>query len=475
MLVVVRILSALALADSGPATTATPQARPMDVVKPLVLYMQYLFIITSISGVPWPPPITVVVQALSFFWSSASANSLGLDCVLPRNAAVPVAIQKILFSLLMPVGILCVLLLGDALWSAWRFRRQSRTRRASLMQRHISTRDRFLSLLLCILFLFLPTWLHATFALFTCVTLDVAASFPYQAEAVGAFFASDMSEQCYKAGGYHRAWALGLGAPLLVLFCLVVPVGLFVFLWLSKRHRKLDEDNFRKHFGFLYRTWRQDVCWWEAVSVCQTICLVLIGSFGHVLGVYYQSLVILAALSIVCILLALVRPHNSPNAGMVMLISVWVLMATSYSALTFLPYRNAVPAYGYTMAMGVFVLVINVAFVLSTLWRLLRLLQWGVVGRLLGRCCSCCSPYCSRPVGPCREFWRSASSLLSRVPHSAAVPGGAATAWGCCSFKSATTPVESASGCDGGVGKRHSRQQQQQPALDGTPAVCDEC
>lgn len=136
--------------------------------------------------------------------------------------------------------------------------------------------QRFLSLVVCISFLFLPTWLHATFALFTCVTLDVAASFPYQAEAVGSFFASDMSEQCYKLGGYHHAWAFGLGVPLLLLFCLVVPVVLFLFLWLSTRRKRLGTDSFRKNFGFLYRTWREDVCWWESVSVCQAICLVLI-------------------------------------------------------------------------------------------------------------------------------------------------------------------------------------------------------
>jgi hypothetical protein len=454
----------------------------MDFIKPLVLYAQYLFIITSTNSIPWPAPITVVVQALSFFWSSASANSLGLDCVLPRHVTLPVAIQKTLFSLLMPVGILCVLLLCDAVWSCWRAHRQSRTRRGSLMQRQVSARDRFVSLLLCISFLFLPTWLHATFALFTCVSLDVAASFPYQAEAVGSFFAADMSEQCYKAGGYHRAWALGLGVPLLLLFCFVVPVGLFTFLWLSKRRQRLDDDNFRKHFGFLYRTWREEVCWWEAVSVCQTICLVLIGSFGHVLGVYYQTLVTTAALSIVCILLLVVRPHSSPAAGAVTLFSVWVLMATSYSALTFLPYHNAVPAYGYTMAMGVFVLVINVAFVLSTLWRLLRLLQWGIVGRLLSRCCGCNAPCCCDPVGPCREWRRSAHSLLD-VLHmsggrcSAAGLGGVAVAGGCCSCKSALPPIESVKGCGEGHVKPHSRQQhhQQQQQLEDPAGPCEEC
>jgi hypothetical protein len=256
-------------------------------------------------------------------------------------------------------------------------------------------------------------------------------------------------------------------------------VGLFVFLWLSKRRQRLDDINFRKHFGFLYRTWRQDVCWWEAVSVCQTICLVLIGSFGHVLGVYYQTLVTTAALSIVCILLLLVQPHKSPAAGAVTLFSVWVLMATSYSALTFLPYRNAVPAYGYTMAMGVFVLMINVAFVMSTLWRLLRLLQWGLVRRLLGRCCGSVVPCSCHQLGPCRELRRSTHSMLGALRPSlgsvsAAQLGALAVAPGCCSCKPAPPPVESVKGSEGGHVKPHSRQQHQQQ-LEDPAGPCEEC
>lgn len=473
MLVAVRVLTALVLADTGPSATAPNQARPVDFVKPIVLYAQYLFIITSINGVPWPAPISVVMKALTFFWASASANSLGLDCVLPRYAALPLAIQKTLFSLLMPFGILCVLLLVDVLWSFMRACRAPRTRRA--LPAHISTRDRFVSLVLCISFLFLPTWLHAVFALFTCISLDVPASFPYEAEAVGSFLASDMNEQCYQRDGYHRAWALGLGVPLLLLFCFVVPVGLFVFLWLSKRHKKLDQDRFRKHYGFLYRTWRQEVCWWEAVSVCQTICLVIIGSFGHVLGVYYQALVVLAALSVFCVLLLLVKPHDSRAAGAVTLFSVWVLMATSFSALTFLPYRNAIPAYGYTMAMGVFVLVTNVAFVLSTLWRLLRLLQWGIVRRLLG---SCCGSHAPCPIGPCSKMQTSTHALfgafcLLRQSVDAAWP--AASSSGCCSCQSTVRHAESVNGIHGGQPKPHSRQQQQPPLPEGAPAACTDC
>ena len=475
MLVAVRVLSALALADSGGVVADQP--RPCDLIKPLVLYAQYLFIITNINGVPWPKPISVVVQALSFFWSSTSSNSLGLDCVLRDTASLPVAMQKTLFSILMPMAMLLVLLTLDVVWS---LRSQTSRRGMRWGSQALNTRDRFLSLCVCMSFLFLPTWLHAAFSLFTCVALDTPATFPYEAAAVGSYLASDMGEQCYKVGGYHRAWALGLGVPLLVLFCLVVPLGLFEFLWLSRRRGKLGDDNFRKHFGFLYRTWREDVCWWEAVTCCQTICLVAMGTFGHVLGVYFQSLVITAALGIVCVLLLLVRPHNCQVAGAVMLFSVWVLITTAFSALTFLSYHNVTPAYGYTMAMGVFVLVINIAFVLSTLWKLLRLVPWGVVRRWCGRCSGTTTPCCGASE-PCRQLRQRAGSWLDAVGISRTGAAALTMGGGCCSFMPKVAgprpPSESVKGGDSRRCKdphvHDQGQPQQEQQMETVPAAAD--
>lgn len=409
MLVAVRVLSSMALADVQPVGSgSTQQATPVDLMKPLVVYLQWLFVVVSLNGVPWPPSLSVPLQALGWFWSSASANSLGLDCVLLHHAGLPVAMQKVLFGLLMPLAILLVLLCFDLLLALC-------TRRRPLRRpaRQVSLHDRCCSLLLCMSFLFLPTWMHATFSLFTCVPLDGEASFPYAAEAVGSFWAQDMmGTQCY--AGYHRRWALGLGIPLLVLFCCVLPGGLFAFMQISKRHAKLGQTSFRQQFGFLYRTWREPVCWWEAVVVLQTIVLVMIGTFGYALGPYYQSLVITAALAIIVVLLMSVKPHCCKAARVVSLRSVGVLMTTAFSALSFMPYRNISPAPGYTMAMGVFVLVINVAFVLSTLLQLVRAIDWTVCRRFVVLCCSrfapcCCSgrPWvagCQCTPAPCMEL-----------------------------------------------------------------------
>jgi hypothetical protein len=116
LLLAVRGLSALALAEAGRPATAS-QTRAVDLTKPLVVYAQWLFIVMSLNGVPWPASLSVPLQALAWFWSSASANSLGLDCVLPHNSRTPVAVQKVLFGLLMPLAILSVLLCCEVLLS----------------------------------------------------------------------------------------------------------------------------------------------------------------------------------------------------------------------------------------------------------------------------------------------------------------------------------------------------------------------
>lgn len=390
MLVAVRILSALSLADPGPS--AANQVRPVDLCKPLVIYAQYLFIIFSLNGVQWPVSLSYPLQALAWFWSSASSNSLGLDCILSRSSIVPVPVQKVVLGLCVPLVILFVLMVVEFLW--WVYKTHSmvslrgRIRRSTVTV--VGVRDRFISLFVCMSFLFLPTWMHTVLSLFTCVPLDEPAAWPYAANAVGSFWAQDMNERCYAPGGYHRSLALGLGIPLLLLLCFVLPVGLAAFLQVSKMHGKLGNDTFRRQYGFLYRTWREEVCWYEAFVVVQTMLLVMIGTFGYALGPFYQLLVMATALGFIGVLLLVVKPHNCAEAGAVCIQSVGVLYATTFAALSFLPSwqvsgRNITPPAPYTVTMGVLLLLINVAFVLCTLFKLLRLVDWAACCRFIRR------------------------------------------------------------------------------------------
>jgi hypothetical protein len=137
-----------------------------------------------------------------------------------------------------------------------------------------------------VVLLFLPTWVGTTFSLLTCIQLDRPALWPFQAAAVGTWWVEDMSQQCCSPSGYHKQWALGLGIPLVVLLCVVLPVGVFLFMWHSRKQGKLTNRAFECHYGFMYHMWRPEVCWYEAVILLQTIGLVMVATFGFALGPY---------------------------------------------------------------------------------------------------------------------------------------------------------------------------------------------
>jgi hypothetical protein len=236
-----------------------------------------------------------------------------------------------------------------------------------------------------VVFLFLPTWVSTTLALFTCIQLDRPATWPYQAEAVGTWWVEDMSQQCYSPVGYHKHWALGLGIPLVVLLCLMLPGGVCLFLWHSQKKGKLTEPAFERHYGFMYSLWRAEVCWHQAVVVLQTIGLVMVATFGFALGPYYQALVTVAVLVVVVVLLLWVRPFKCPAANTVAVQSACVLLLTAFTALTFLPYSGVEPGHVYSSTMGVVVLLVNILYLLTTVWKLLRSIDWSAICAAL--CC----------------------------------------------------------------------------------------
>lgn len=66
---------------------------------------------------------------------------------------------------------------------------------------------------------------------------------------MGSWWVEDMSQQCYK--GYHKGWALGLGIPLTLLFCVCLPFGGFAFMWRSHKQGRLQDVRFEKHYTAL--------------------------------------------------------------------------------------------------------------------------------------------------------------------------------------------------------------------------------
>jgi hypothetical protein len=60
-----------------------------------------------------------------------------------------------------------------------------------------------------------------------------------------------------------------------------------------------------------------------------------------------------------------------------------VLLLTSFTALTFLPYNGLEPGHVYGNIMGVVVLLLNVVFLAHTVWRLALTIDWSAAREAL--------------------------------------------------------------------------------------------
>jgi hypothetical protein len=159
-------------------------------------------------------------------------------------------------------------------------------------------------------------------------------------------------------------------------------------MWYSRKQGKLQDMQFQKHYGFMYRLWRDEWCWWEAVVLLQTCALVMVSTFGFSLGPFYQTIVTAAVLAWIAIALLAVRPYKCPAAGRVAVIGVCVLFFTAYACLTFIPYNNAGPGAVYSNIMGAVIIIANVVFLVRTTWLLVQSVDWGAVrGWFDAGCC----------------------------------------------------------------------------------------
>jgi hypothetical protein len=374
-------------ADLAVTRTDLQNPTPAEMLKALVVHAQWLYIISMMVGVPWPPSLSWPLQVVGGIWSSTSGSSIGFDCILKDNRGAPVAVQKLLICLFTPAGVLCGVLMIEGVMQFLRSRRTTRSSRAAHRSKHVG--HDFASVVMCIVFMFLPTWVNTALSLFTCVGLDDPASPPLEAEAVGSWWIEDMSQLCYSRSGYHRGWALGLGIPLTLLFCVALPASVFAFMWYSRKQGKLADLEFQQHYGFVYRQWKDKCCWWESVALLQTIALVIVSTFGFVLGGYHQCLLSSTVLAIVGMLLLAVKPFVCPAAGRVAVLSVCVLFFTTQAALSFIPSANIYPGPVYGNIMGAVILVANVGFLAGTAWQLVKVVDWASFKRAVTQpaCC----------------------------------------------------------------------------------------
>jgi hypothetical protein len=402
----------------------TSELSPSDVCKSFVLYLQYLLLVAALQ-IDWPDTISYPYTALSWLWATSSSEVLSLECLIKATSSsagtwVPVPIQRVLIYVFAPAVMLVVMLLLEclvtfAVRAVRRHRRQRQSPPQVLPRSHpISNRGghgggvvplgpgvssslglRCLVLSMVTLYISMPTMLRALLSMFMCLGIDDPNYIPYgcaTAAVSGRYWAYDLNQACWQ--GYHRSWALGFGLPLVLLLCILLPLGLAVFMLCNRA--KLGDPSFQARFGFLYRDYMPRYCAWEAVMLMQTIVLVCVAVFGYVMVSYHQALVMNAALALIMLLQAIFKPYHSRPLHALRLISCCCLLFTSYGAMSFIPsYEGVTVSESYKLAMGAIITVVNSLFAVFAFVLLARAVNWEALkvlirrlSRALGRACN---------------------------------------------------------------------------------------
>jgi hypothetical protein len=225
--------------------------------------------------------------------------------------------------------------------------------------------------LLVVTFYAYPTLLRASLSFFACLQIDRLPELTSGATAplnhTLGYWVSDINQQCF--AGYHKGWALGLGVPSVLLWCIAVPAAMGVGLFLCRA--KADTDSFREHCGFLYRSYRPERMWWEAVWAARTVVLTLISVFAIPMGRYFAVLSLLVVFLVSAVLQNVFKPYAFATLHHRHKLSTACLVVATLGALTMLAYdMQESTALKLRIAIAVIVMMVNVVFVAWCLWKL---------------------------------------------------------------------------------------------------------
>ena len=381
---------------------ASQAVRVSDMIKIMVLFLQYLVVISSLS-VPWPGSLSILYKVVRFIFAATNGMVVSLDCLLVGGLAegsIPIAVQRKLIYLLAPLAVLLGVVLLYTTLPLGKFGVSRALGRGSSLSLQFKAHPVIARLpVMCIVVFFFayPSLLRASLGFFACLKLDDvhATGDPYPqyaiANATHGYYVHAMQQACWE--GWHYPWALALGLPCTIIFCLVVPAALA--LGMFKQRAKLKEVSFRRHFGFLYRNFRQSRCWWEGVLAMQTVLLVSVAVFRYSLGGYFSVLLMSVMFGGSATLQLLFRPFAQRKLHRLQLVATGCLYLTTCFALSLFTFDVDSSA-AFKEAVGALVVVVNCCFLLWCCFLIARqsqpvLARWGLVlGRCL-RCFSCCS------------------------------------------------------------------------------------
>lgn len=202
---------------------------------------------------------------------------------------------------------------------------------------------------------------------------------------------------------------VGTSIPAAFCTCVVVPVGLF---WLLKAQAaSANEQSFREHFGFLYRNYKHEKMWLEAVWAVQTVLLSLVAAFHFRLEAYFSMLLLCCIFALSAAVQNMFEPYTLQKLHQVHFASTGCLFVTCLGALAMFPVDKAASSVAAAHAViAVLVILVDAGFVLHCLHAAVMVSH----GRLKAMCARAAALFtCNTQRLPCRSGSSTCGSSAS--------------------------------------------------------------
>ena len=223
--------------------------------------------ISLAGGLPLQWPVTLELMFDSFATLSSAGTTLMIpDCELTHLSTADAYFYKqIAYTFSVPIIIVaCVV--------AWLMVYCCCHRRYKIRLEWTKVTDYTVLSIVLMLFLCYPMLVKLTLSMLKCPAIGGVTKM---------YLMADLQEPCFT--GRHLTYIWLLTVP--QLFCYVLGLPILAFVIIHRNKEKLHEKKFYTRYGLLYMGYREGREWWEIIIAFRKITVVLIGTFGTVMGV----------------------------------------------------------------------------------------------------------------------------------------------------------------------------------------------
>jgi predicted outer membrane repeat protein len=372
-------------------------ARPADLCKVLIRHVQYLAIISTMA-IDWPKALAGLFTAAAWVFTPSNPDVVTLGCLFSAAVSrkLPVAMGRVLLHLLAPLviwlSVCCLRLLLSRRHTCLEKGMGARGRLMEQQQgeellsesqqqhndHHVASGKVCALSYLVVLFFFYPFLVRTALGMFACLHIDrvgPASADPYPqyalANATGGYWVSDMQQACWE--GWHRVWALALGVPAALMFCVGVPLLMGGIVLLGSKQSGADSEGstLSACTRFLSHNLTRKWCYWEVACTAQIAGVTTIAVFTYSLGMYYSLVLLVLSFASIFVLQHMAKPYRVKLLNTTASASAACLYVTASIALTFFQGEKELPE-GYSETMGVVAVLVNACFILGCLYLIAR-------------------------------------------------------------------------------------------------------